>query len=109
MKLVVAHAHIVLMAEALGKPGQEQPVPDQTVEIHKAGDQAVIGIDGHTSRWDEQVEVRWEGSHKAQLENVSHVEIKDQGGVLVESLPLNGNRKPFEKDGETVFFLVDKE
>lgn len=105
MKTVAQGAVVVLMRDALGGV----PIAGQTVEIHKAGIQAVIGIDGHTSFWDELVEVHWAGSHRQQLEKVDHVEIRDAGGSILESLPVNGTRESYEKDGETVFFLTDAE
>jgi hypothetical protein len=105
MKTVAEGAVVVLMRDAQ----RGVPIPDQTVAIHKAGIQAVIGIDGHTSFWDELVEVHWTGSHVQQLDQVDHVEIRDGLGNILESLPVNSTRQSYEKDGETVFFLTDVE
>lgn len=107
MKTVVAQAEIILM-EAAGA-GQRLRLAGQTVAIHKAGTQAVIGIDGHTAFWDELVEVHWAGSHLEQLEGIGQVEIRDRDGVTLEHLPMNGYRDRHEKNGETVFFLTDAE
>jgi hypothetical protein len=81
----------------------------QSVEIFKNTDPAIIGIDGHSSFRDELVEVRWDGSHCGQLEQVAQVEIKDRDGNLIEALPMNATRAPFERGGVTVFFLTDAE
>jgi tetrahydromethanopterin S-methyltransferase subunit A len=105
MKTVAQGAVVVLMRDAV----RGAPIAGQTVAIHKAGVQAVIGIDGHTSFWDELVEVHWAGSHRQQLDQVDHVEIRDVDGNILESLPVNGTRVSYEKDGETVFFLTDVE
>jgi hypothetical protein len=105
MRTVAQDAVVVLMQDA----ERGKPIAGQTVAIHKAGIQSVIGIDGHTSFWDELVEVHWAGSHRGQLEKVDHVEIRDAGGNILESLPVNGTRESYEKDGETVFFLTDVE
>jgi len=103
----VQGAELVLVAGP--GPGGSRSLSGQTVEIHKAGTQAVIGIDGHTSFWDELVEVRWLGSHLEELEPAGHVEIRDGEGRMLESLPVNRTRRAWERDGETVFFLTDAE
>lgn len=81
--------------------------PEQAVEIRKTDNDSIIGIDGHTGFWDELVEVRWEGSHQKELENAIRVEIRDTDGTVLESLPVNTSRRSYERDGQTVFFLVD--
>jgi hypothetical protein len=103
--MVVRNAAVVLFEEAAARP----PVADQNVAIYQNTDGAIIGIDGHASFWDNLVEVRWEGSHLPQLERVTQVEIRDQGGHVLESLPVNRTREACEKDGETVFFLTKEE
>jgi hypothetical protein len=100
MKLAVQDAVVTL--DAWAEAGQ-------SVEIYKNTEQAIIGIDGHAGFRDELVEVRWEGSHRQQLERVAQVEIRDRDGNLVEALPMNGTRAPFERDGVTVFYLTDAE
>ena len=105
MKTETQGAVVVLVRDA----GRGAPIAGQSVAIHKAGIQSVIGIDGHTSFWDELVEVHWAGSHLRQLEAVDHVEIRDAHGNILESLPVNATREAYEKDGETVFFLTDLE
>lgn len=109
MKTVVRAAAVVLTRDAASNPGRSAPITGQTVAVRKADPQSVIGIDGHTGFWDELVEVHWEGSHLRQLEGVVQVEIRDEAGVIVESLPVDGTRAPHERDGVTVFFLTDPE
>jgi predicted ThiF/HesA family dinucleotide-utilizing enzyme len=101
MKLTVEDAEVVL--------GGALRVPGQSVVIHKAGPQAVIGIDGATGVWDDLVKVYWQGAHVRDLENVDQVEIRDQAGRVVEALPVITERKAYELDGETVFFLREAE
>ncbi|GEM_PF-2371992 len=105
MKTLAQDSVVVLMRDA----EKGEPIAGQTVEIQKAGIQSVIGIDGHTSFWDELVEVHWEGAHKHRLAGVDHVEIRNADGTVLESLPVNATREAYEKDGETVFFLSDAE
>ncbi|MDR3673494.1 MAG: hypothetical protein P4L36_21800 [Holophaga sp.] len=100
MKLAVQDAVVVLGSAAQA---------GQSVQIFRNTDQAIIGIDGHSSFRDELVEIRWEGSHRQQLEGVAHVEIRDNAGSVVESLAVSGSREPLERDGMTVFFLTDPE
>jgi len=109
MKTVVTDAVLVLIEDGQLDPKRGAPLAGQVVAIHKAGPQAIIGIDGHTSYWDEQVEVHWRGAHLHRLAGVDHVEIRDGAGNIVESLPVNGHREAFEEAGETVFFLSDME
>ena len=104
MRMVVRNAAVGLFEDAEGVP-----VADQDVAIYQNTVASIIGIDGHASFWDNLVEVRWEGSHLRQLERVNQVEIRDQGGHVIESLPVNRTREAFEKDGETVFFLTKEE
>jgi hypothetical protein len=106
LKLLVRNAVVGLREQKQDAP--VRPVPGQTVVIYRTGAD-VIGIDGHTGFQDQLVEVRWDGSHRDQLVGVGHVEITDQTGRVVESLPVQGDREPFEKDGETVFFLMDQD
>ena len=109
MKTIVQNASLMLLEAPQASPRPESNHCGQTVEIHKAGPQAIIGIDGHTSAWDELVTIHWSGSHLTQLEGVGQVEIRDRDKKLVESLPVDGSRRPYEKDGDTVFFLIEAE
>ena len=109
MKTIIRNASLRLL-EAVGpEPRTALSITGQTVEVHKAGPQAIIGIDGHTSAWDERVQIHWEGSHLAQLEGISMVEIRNRDMKLMEYLPVDGSRHPYEKDGDTVFFLTEAE
>jgi len=109
MKEVVREAALALIGESDHEPTKVSRFLDQTVEIHRPGPQAVIGIDGHTSRWNELVEVRWEGSHRPELEGITRVEVREKGRDVFGTLPMDPHRPPFEADGDTVFFLCDEE
>jgi hypothetical protein len=109
MKTVVEDAVVVLVEAVNGEPPRSRSQSGQTLEIHKAGTQSIIGIDGHTGFWDELVEIHWDGSHLKELENVSQVELREASGNLLEALPINRTRPFLEKDGTTVFFLTDAE
>jgi hypothetical protein len=102
MKMVLRHAAVML-------DGNASIMADQTVAIFQNTAQAIIGIDGHAGFRDELVEIRWEGCHRQALAEASHVEIRDRDGHVMTSLPVNRTREPVEKDGETVFYLTDKE
>ncbi len=109
MKTVVREAVVVLVDGAGGEAPRSRSLAGQTLEIHKAGTQSIIGIDGHTGFWDELVEIHWDGSHLDELEKVGQVEIRERTGNLLEALPMNRTRPFYEKDGTTVFFLTDAE
>ena len=109
MKVVVRDAAVALIEDSDREPQQTVLFLDQAVEIHRPGPQAVIGIDGHTSRWNELVEIRWEGSHQQELERITRVEVREKGRDVFGTLPVDKTRRPFEADGETVFFLCDEE
>ena len=109
MKQVVRDAAVALFEGPGPGPRKQVLFLAQTVEIHRPGPQAIIGIDGHTSRWNELVEVRWEGSHLADLAGVAQVEVKNQGRDVFGTLPMEPHRRPYEADGDTVFFLCDEE
>jgi hypothetical protein len=109
MKTVVPDAEVILMEAAGPGAGQRLSSAGQTVVIHRASNQAIIGIDGHTAFWDELVEVHWAGSHLPKLEGIGQVEIRDREGLTLELLPMNGYRDRYETNGETVFFLTDAE
>jgi len=109
MKTIIRNANLTLLDAPASSPRPGSSIPDQTLEVHKAGPQAIIGIDGHTSAWDELVRIHWEGSHLAQLEGIRQVEIRDMHMKIMESLPVDPSRPAYEKDGDTVFFLTEVE